>query len=479
MREHMNLNEIRLFLILHNEIVSIARKVQAPIELVTTCVLGLMGAILQSVIDVETPVGEILPVCVYTLLIAESGSRKTAVENMVYQKVREFDEERDRRHAQLTARNKLERRAYHLKVKVAQKRWVKALSDASPNLQKLEEEYMFLLAQEPVVERCRHIVYNDFTIAALMKSLSERWPHASIISSEASKILQNLSQQVVTLNTIHDGPASMSINRKVEGDILVLDPRLSMSLMVQPEPFRKFRALGATLAGATGLFNRMLVCETPSLQGIRMLCPFTLGVEHNDEISPFQRRVAELLIEGETLVKSGAQRKLMRFSPEARTRWVEYHNLTESWIGVGGSLEEVRGYGSKVMSNMSRIAASLTYFSEGLTEIQVDTLESAAKLCNYYNNEFKAIFGSEGQAELPQEYAKSWETWFRQRFNFNGRTNFRMGELYKEGPGNLRKKPLLEVALDILSAEGKVTVMRAQNGRAHTVFLNLDPWGRF
>lgn len=475
MRILLNLPEVGLPPIVHTEIVSIAAKVQAPIELVTTCVLSLLGAGSQSVINVETPVGEISPTSVSTIVIAESGNRKSAVEDMAYREVRKFDEEQDRRYAKIKSKNKIERQAWQLKIRVAQKRLVNALSEERPNILNFEDEYKNLLAQEPLIERCCHIIYNDFTIAALMKSLAERWPHASIISSEATKILQNLSQQVSQQNTIHDGPRSMTINRKVEGDLLVLDPRLSMALMVHPEIFRKFRELSATLAGATGLFNRMLVCEPPSLQGSRMLCPFTLGFDRTDEISPFQQRMAELLIEGEALVKSGGQRKLMRFSPEARTRWVEYHNLTESWIGVGGSLEEVRGYASKVMNNMSRIAAILTYFAGGSTVIQIENLAAAAMLCNYYNSEFKAIFGQEGQADIPKDYAKSWEAWFRQRFTFHGRTSFRMGELYKEGPGNLRKKAQVEVALETLSAQGKVTVMRAQNGRAHTVFLNVDP----
>lgn len=479
MRYVLNLSEVGLPLVVHNEIVSVAAKIQAPVESVTTSVLSVLATVLQSVIEVETPVGEISPVSLYTLVILDSGNRKTAVENMLYRKVREFDEERDRRYAELLVKCKLERSAYFLKLKVVRKKLVKAISEGWSNVCTIEEEYMTLLAKEPVAERCGHIVYSDFTIAALMKSLAERWPHASILSSEASKILQNLSQQVTQLNTLHDGPRSMSINRKVEGDILLSDPRLSMSLMVQSEPFNKFRALSATDAGGTGFFNRLLVCEPPSLQGTRMLSPYTVGVDRENEFSPFQQRVAELLIQGESVVKSGGRRALMRFSPEATVLWVEYHNATESWIGVGGSLEEIKGYVSKVMNNMSRIAALLTYFAEGSTIIRRETLMSAAMLCNYYNEEFKHIFGAQGQTDVSKEYAKAWEAWFRRRFISCGRTGFRMGELYKEGPGNMRKKAQLEVALEILSAEGKVTVARSRNGQPHSVFLASNPWRQF
>lgn len=479
MRNILKVSQINFPPFVLNEITSIAREVQAPSEMVVTSILGLMGTVLQSIIEVQPPVGEKTPVGVFTLTINESGDRKSAVENLVYEQVRKFDQEQDQKYAKQLARNTIEKKAWHLKLKIIQKRLAKSLSEGSSDASEIENEYMGLLAQEPCVERCGHLLYSDFTMEALMKKLAERWPHASIASSEASKILQNLSQQVVQLNLLWDGQSSMSVNRKVEGDTLVTDPRLSMSLMIQPEPFNKFRALNGTLAGSTGLFNRMLICRPPSLQGTRMLSTNMVEVAPHSPSSPFQQRVKELLVEGEAQVKAGGLRKIMHFSPEAKKLWVTFYNSTESWMGPGGSMEEVKGYASKAMNNMARIAAILTYFAGGRTVIDEATLAVAATLCDYYNAEFVAIFGPEGQADISKEYARALEEWFRRRHAATGKSSFRMGELYKEAPGSVRKKAQLEVALELLCVEGRVMVMKTQHGQPYAVNLRLDRWGRF
>ena len=479
MNRFINFPEVNLHPIILNEIVSIAMQVQASHELVTTSVLSVMGAVLQSVIEVQPPVGDVTPVSLHTLVIAESGDRKSAVESLVFRQVRKFDEERDRLYADLLAKNLIEKRAWQFKLKICQKRLAKALSEGSSKTSDIDSEFMNLLAQEPVVSRCGHILYSDFTIEALIKKLSERWPHANIISSEAAKILQNLSQQVVQLNLLWDGQSSMTMNRKIEGDTVVMDPRVSMALMVQPEPFKKFRALSGTLAGSTGLFNRMLVCEPHSLQGTRMLSVGASNTETHFGLSPFQQRVAALLIEGEDIVKAAGSRKVLQFSEDAKALWIKYANSTESWMGKGGSMEEIKGYASKSMNNISRIAAIFSYFADGSTVIQEHSLASAALLCNYYNSEFIAIFGPEGQADIPKEYARLLEEWFRRRFVATGQTIFRMGELYKEAPGKMRKKVQIEVALEVLGVEGKTVVMKTRRGQPYSVLLRLDPWGQF
>ena len=72
---------------------SILNQTQAPEQLVVTSMLSALSTACQDFIDVKTPYGAIQPVSLFTLVIAESGERKTTTDNLVRKAIFEYVEE--------------------------------------------------------------------------------------------------------------------------------------------------------------------------------------------------------------------------------------------------------------------------------------------------------------------------------------------------------------------------------------------------
>lgn len=71
----------------------LARNVQAPVGLIALSVLSAMASATQRRVKVILPIGGApKPVSLFTMVVAESGDRKTAVDNLVWRPLFEYDE---------------------------------------------------------------------------------------------------------------------------------------------------------------------------------------------------------------------------------------------------------------------------------------------------------------------------------------------------------------------------------------------------
>ena len=73
-----------------NEIVCITK---FPPALVASSLLATIAAACQNSIDVQLPLGQVIPTSLYLLLIADSGEGKTATDQLVGKPIRNFDNE--------------------------------------------------------------------------------------------------------------------------------------------------------------------------------------------------------------------------------------------------------------------------------------------------------------------------------------------------------------------------------------------------
>ncbi|QNB06080.1 DUF3987 domain-containing protein [Herbaspirillum frisingense] len=72
--------------------------IQAPNALIGTTMLTTLSACIQGIVDVKLPTGQLRPALLNSSVIANSGERKTATENLLSAPIQERDEANAERH---------------------------------------------------------------------------------------------------------------------------------------------------------------------------------------------------------------------------------------------------------------------------------------------------------------------------------------------------------------------------------------------
>ncbi|MEX0574256.1 DUF3987 domain-containing protein, partial [Enterobacter cloacae subsp. cloacae] len=112
------------------------------------------------------------------------------------------------------------------------------------------------------------------------------------------------------INKMWDG-AMFTVERKSEPDKLIKDARMTLSLMVQPDVFKKgyLERKGDTAKGI-GFFARCLMCQPSSTQGYRQITSPVVSSEH---LPVFHKRLMEIV--NESIVRNDENaRQCLRFS---------------------------------------------------------------------------------------------------------------------------------------------------------------------
>lgn len=159
---------------------------------------------------------------------------------------------------------------------------------------------------------------------------------------------------------------------------------------------------------------------------------------------------------------------LQKFNDEAKKNWVATFNAYEIELQPNGRYHDIPDYISKIMDNISRVAAILHYVNERPGNIDIDTLQEAVYYCTYFAEQFKQII-----VGTPEVYTDSLELtdWFYRRFN-GSCTIIRKNFIRQNGPYKLRSKGRLDHALDLLCTQGRISIF-ADN--KDTLWVNLCP----
>ena len=77
--------------VLRDTILELQRNIQAPIPLVANCVLNAVSLACQRLISVRRLDHLVAPVSLYTFTVADSGERKTAIDNILMKPIEEME----------------------------------------------------------------------------------------------------------------------------------------------------------------------------------------------------------------------------------------------------------------------------------------------------------------------------------------------------------------------------------------------------
>ena len=443
---------------------------QAPIEIALVSALTAMALCCQGVIDVRSPPGFLSPVNLFFWVIAKSGERKSATDKLLLQPIVDREILAEVFRAALKDRHEAACTVWLIRLKQLEADLAQVVKTGK-DCTGLEEAIAEHLGTKPVMELHPRWLYHNTTIEALLRNLRDVWPSAGLVSAEGAIIANSrVMQHLGTLTELWQAPELLRVDRITTGGLCLQSPHLTFSVMTQRAVYDEFIRRNNGMAVKLGLTSRLLLCEPISRQGEREVTVAT--AESTQALEAFHARTAELLEESVVAIKERRPRKVVTYTPEAAQVWYDRARAIESDLQPGRFFHDIPGFASKIAENVSRVAALLQYFCNGTTEIDVDTLQAARDICQYFVDEMKEISTPYDPMENAAMYGQLLEEYLIRYQLTTRRTEVDINHLKQYGPNRIRHKEKMWMAINNLCWLNRVHT--EQRGRRTVVVLH---WG--
>lgn len=459
--------------------------IKAPPAMIGGAVLAQMAYVGQGLVDVARDAALISPASLNVLILGESGERKTAVDRMVSQGVREWVEEEREKHLAEHRRGLAMRKALAERQQSVIKRIggleAKGGKEAEAERQQLEERLAELVQQEGELRIVPLPVppFEDATPEGLVHALATGWPSGILQSDEAGIIVggrgmsaESALSYLTTLNRMWDG-RGLNQTRKQAKAAELKGRRFSVSLMLQRELIGKILEHGAR---GVGFFARYLICAPRSTMGRRLYSPPKGNLK---AVHAFNARAKDLLSMPLPMNEQfELEPPVMHLRAASRSAWADFHDTVERQLGEYGELALVRDVAAKSAENAARIAAVLQVWGEGPSgSVETKYMDAGIALADWHLNEAVRLFFA---ADMPQHLqdAELLIRWLLtaavERLDAEGRLP--LAEILQRGPYQLRDKARRDAALRVLTDHEVAHVRILTINRRKLVQVN--PWLR-
>lgn len=428
----------------------VRNNIKAPEELIFSAALTSISLATQGLITVEKPTGQITPVSIFNITVADSGERKSTVYNIFMEPIREIQKQQD-----LVYLEKLAEWTARMCAWTARKNKIIKSIGSDEGADGDEEQRLLDHENKKPVKPIRFkMLYEDATPEALFLGLYENILTAGLLSSEGGVIFNGRAlADLSKYNSIWGGDSITVDRASVKSASYELDgARLTLSIQIQESEFRAYVEKRGEKARGSGFLARFLVCRPQSTQGERILENCTMSWEYRYK---FASRLTEILKENLLLLEDSTRKKqVISFSSEAARKWLEVYNEIEYEIRNGGRFEGMGDYASKLADNISRVAALFHYFENRDGDISLSTLEAAIDLCAWHSDEFREVFVPPPQEKTDAIILIEWlRTW-----RGGAGREFLKNDIRQNGPNCLRSKNRLNNALEELRLQRKITI---------------------
>ena len=413
------------------------------------------------------------PTSLYFLTLAESGERKTSTDGHFTKPLQEKELIEKERAAPEIKEYLALREAWEAeKSGIISK--IQQCSKGGEDPQEWKAKLVDLEKSEPIPPKVLRLLYQDATPEALAWGLAHNWPSGGVISSEAGIVLgghamgkDSITRNLSLINQLWDG-APLHIDRRTGPSYTLRGARLTVGLATQPETLTAFVEQAKGLARGTGFFARFLLSWPESTQGTRL---YKEPPREWPALTRFQKRLIELLdATPEPDQEAGLTPKVMTLDRGGRASWIEVYNEIERDLGKDGDLVELRDFASKAADNIARLAALFSVYA-GREQITKDEVERAAQIVVWHLYESRRIFRTLAASE-DVIFAGKLDAWLL----FQGKSEIAKREIQKSGPNRLRKKEVLDPALQILEEKNRLKIKK--QGHGETILINPALLGR-
>ena len=440
---------------------------QQPLSLVASGALANLSLACQTLANVARDHYLISPVSLYFLVIASSGERKSASDNVFSKAIRQWEasvrkKREPERLAALTQHKAWQMERDGLLIQI--KRAVYSGED-SDNYKNLLDN---LVHQEPDIPIQPTLYFEDATQEALAIHLAHGWPSASLWSDEAGIILGSHSMQsnpmrfVALLNRLWEGK-SFAAHRKTSQSFIIEHRRLTLNLMMQPLLLDQMIGQATGISRQSGFLARCLLAFPDSSMGTRF---YQEPPEKLNGLNEYEQRITDCLDHSQRLNQEGCiNLPLLKMNSQAKHLWVQFFNSIEAGLTSQGQWMEIKDFASKAAENAVRLAALFHLFSGKIGDISVEHIEQAISLMHWYLQEARRLL--EPQSTQPNlDDARKLLVWILERRPHTTTPR----EILQFGP--LRNKTQRDSALDTLMEHQQIRLVKAGNKTR----IDINPW---
>lgn len=351
----------------------ICRFLQVAEPIVGSALLSVISLLTQNHREIKIDFRSI-PLSLATLIVADSGERKTTVDKILLDPIRKIEKE-------LFKTYPTESFSYTCLLDLWKKETKDFLSGsgAPPNfLKPTPPPHPKILMQEPTIEG----ITRQFEIG---------WDSLGLFSDEGAKMLGGYSMgghkemhSAGHLSSFWDG-TPIERTRAVEGKDTLFDKRLTVCLMIQNIVFE--RVWNNIFLQEQGLLARFLICQPSPKAGTRVYhTSDRLEKSFKAAQKKFNARTTELLKREFTYPKRKEVHKLT-LSSEALQAYKAFSDALEKEISLGGDYYAVKSFAAKTAEQSLRIAACLSLFEGDTLELTKKAYERGITLAKWYLDE--------------------------------------------------------------------------------------------
>ncbi|CAJ5232830.1 Uncharacterised protein [Burkholderia pseudomallei] len=408
-------------------VIEICQNDKVAVPIAVQAVMSAVSLSCQDHIWIDRGIGEKSVCSLYMLAVADTGARKSRADGAVTSAIEDYDRKKRAEHSEKIEKERYrskerrrdieelekESRAWRRQIRTLIVRESKGddviVKTAEAKLKEIEQKLAELNREESGYRepRLQRVFYSKIPIRQLQQSLAENWPSAGLFSDEAAGILNARNESdMSSLDQLWDGKAIDVVGRTARESFFVEDPRLTMSLMVQPVVFDHFLERKGELAKGIGFMSRVLLSRPDTQYGKRTIDTSVPRLTAWTEI--FNRRVRELLSHAHSNLALREQgRKTLYFSRAAQQAWEKDFNEMERATADDGQLVYEREFVNRYAEHVARFAALFHFFERGKLggerrdddaaelEIPETTVTSAIRVIGWYLEEFKKVFNPE------------------------------------------------------------------------------------
>jgi len=452
----------------------VAGYVKAPIPLIAQSAITALSLAIQAHVDVERDSKLNGPCSLFLLAIADSGERKSTCDGFFKKAIEDYEQREAEAAKPLLKDYTAEIEAWGAKCSGVKEK-IKAQAKDQKDTKSLEAILKTLTHEKPAQPQFPRLVYGDVTPEELAFSLAKQWPSGGVVSSEAGTVFgghamsaDSAMRNMALLNQLWDG-ATLKVDRRTSESFTVRGARLTMGLQVQEATIRAFFANTKGLARGTGFLARFLVSWPESTQGTRN---FTKAPALWPALGKFNNRLTVILNRRAPIDDDGALTPdMLTLAPDAKAAWVAFHDAIEVELSTGGELYDVRDVASKTADNAARLAALFHTFTGSIGPIDIEAMESAARLTAWHLTEARRFLG---ELAMPPELANParLESWLLDYCMREKTDRVPTREIQRMGPGGLRDKAVFTEAVKELAELGRTRLV--QDGKKKSIQIRAE-----
>lgn len=463
--------------------------------------LTAMSLTCMGLISVRLPTGQIRSVSLNSLVIADSGERKTGTDNVVVGPIYERDKKRAKKYEEDIVAYQTEMAIWE-SVKVAYLRDItqatrrdtlqakqrvdagaesvlakdvwdleKGVLDDAAQARKNDDMsdggsqtvafYREALAQhyqaKPLKPRLRRLIRQDITGRAIADAIEGDRELIALLSNEGDVVLRSdAMRQMGLLNSLWDGAGVIPFDR-ANGSTVAYNARGTVSLMVQEAVLKDYLDRRGNVVRGSGHWARYLVAWPVSTQGFRFM---NFLAPEWDHLRKFHARLIELMDEYDHCREVGnLEPEVLEFDDDACASWIARYNNVERDLQPMQYLHDVKDFASKSMEIAGRIAALLHKFSKQPgKKITVDTFNRAWAFIEWHLHEFKRVFSPQQEVPVSQVQLDLpvLERYLLMTYWVRGYPVAPKNEALRNGP--IRPKMRFDETLALLAAMGRIEV---------------------